>query len=264
VTTSLEGHVSISSQRIVGVIPARFGSTRFPGKLLASLGDRTILHHVHDRALRARRLDTVIVATDDERILREVLAFGGTAVMTSPNHHSGTDRLAEAVAGLDTDYGFVVNVQGDEPFIDPGTIDAVAAALAEDPASLWTAVCPLDDAAALASPNVVKAVVAEDGRVLYFSRAPIPHLQRGDGPSRIHHHHIGIYGYAKEQLLRFVRMPCSPLERAEGLEQLRALEGGIPVRAVTVGKTFGGIDTQDDLDRARRLLAGVGSQGGKG
>ncbi len=256
--------MSISSQRIVGVIPARYGSTRFPGKLLAPLGDRTILRHVHDRALRARLLDSVLVATDDERILREVLSFGGHAVMTSPSHASGTDRIAEAAASLGPEYGFVINVQGDEPFLDPATIDAVAAALRADPLSLWTAVAPLDDAGAAASPHVVKAVLAGDGRVLYFSRAPVPYLKEGLAAPSLRRHHVGIYGFSRDLLLRFVRLPRSPLEEAEGLEQLRALDAGMTVRAVSVPVAFGGIDTKEDLDRARRFLVAAGPQGGVG
>ena len=256
--------MSISSQRIVGVIPARFGSTRFPGKLLAILGDRTVLHHVHDRALQARRLDSVLVAVDDERILREVLSFGGQAVMTSASHRSGTDRIAEAVESLDPGFRFVIDIQGDEPFLDPATIDQIAACLSDDPSSLWTAVAPLRDEAALASPDVVKAVVAGDGRVLYFSRAPVPYSRGGVEAWATRRHHIGIYGYSREQLLGFVRLPRSPLEEAEGLEQLRALEGGIPIRAVTVRPAFGGIDTKEDLDRARRFLETAGPQGGNG
>jgi 3-deoxy-manno-octulosonate cytidylyltransferase (CMP-KDO synthetase) len=260
----VEGDVSISSQRIVGVIPARYGSTRFPGKLLAILGDRTVLHHVHDRALQSRRLDSVLVAVDDERILREVLSFGGQAVMTSSTHRSGTDRIAEAVESLDSGFHLVINIQGDEPFLDPGTIDQLAARLADDPSSLWTAVAPLRDEAALASPDVVKAVVAGDGRVLYFSRAPIPYARGGADVWATRWHHVGIYGYSREQLSRFVRLPRSPLEEAEGLEQLRALDGGIPIRAVTVLPAFGGIDTREDLDRAGRFLGTAGPQGGNG
>lgn len=255
--------MSISSQRIVGVIPARFGSTRLPGKLLAILGDRTVLHHVYDRASEARLLDSLVVAVDDERVLREVLSFGGQAVMTSSSHRSGTDRIAEAVESLDPGPRLVINIQGDEPFLDPATIDQVAARLSDDPSALWTAVAPLTSDAAFESPDVVKAVMAADGRVLYFSRAPVPH-RRGAAARAARWHHIGIYGYSREQLSRFVRLPRSPLEESEGLEQLRALDGGIPIRAVTVRETFGGIDTKEDLDRARRFLETAEPQGGSG
>ena len=252
----------MSLQPIVGVIPARYGSTRFPGKVLAILGDRTVLHHVHDRAARCSELDRVVVATDDERILREVLAFGGTAVMTSSAHRSGTDRVAEAVESLPGGCPFVINIQGDEPFLDPEIIGRVARALRSDPGAIWTAVCPIKDEATLARPDVVKAAVTADGRVLYFSRAPIPYLRGVGGVSLLHRHHVGIYGLSRDRIRRFVELPPSPLELAEGLEQLRALEAGIPVRAVTVAQGFGGIDTEEDLDQARRHLAAAGIHGG--
>jgi 3-deoxy-manno-octulosonate cytidylyltransferase (CMP-KDO synthetase) len=226
-----------------------------PGKLLAMLGDRTILRHVYDRACRSRALDQVFVATDDERILREVLAFGGAAVMTSRSHRSGTDRIAEAVASLDETADLLVNIQGDEPFCDPEAIDSVADALRSDPDSIWTAVSVLEDADALRREDVVKAVVARDGRVLYFSRAMVPHVRGGAGGSGLHRHHVGLYGYSRQLLQRLTRMPPSPLEEVEALEQLRALEAGIVIRAVTVNPGFGGIDTKEDLQRARRLLA---------
>ena len=246
---------------IVGVIPARFGSTRFPGKLLQMLGDRTVLRRVHENASRCRALDAVVVATDDERILREVLAFQGTAVMTSADHRSGTDRVAEAVRSIPGAPPLVVNIQGDEPFLDPGVIDAVALALREDPDSVWTAVSPFSDREALSREDAVKAAVAADGRVLYFSRAPIPHRRGGGGWTRAHRHHVGIYGYAAEILERLVRLPPSRLEEIEGLEQLRMIEAGIPVRAVEAPPAFGGIDTREDLERARARLA-AGREGG--
>ncbi len=251
-----------SRQRIVGVIPARYASTRFPGKVLAMLGDRTVLQHVHERALACAELDRVIVATDDDRVLREVLAFGGVAVLTSDRHRSGTDRVAEAVEASAPDCELVVNIQGDEPFLDPAAVDALARALRACPGAIWTAVAPLADAEA-ARPSVVKAVVAADGRVLYFSRAPVPYL-RDESCADLRRHHVGIYGFSREILRKFVGMPPSALETAEGLEQLRALEGGIPIRAVTVAPALGGIDTQEDLERALRRLAGGAERKGNG
>ena len=251
-------------QSITGVIPVRYGSTRFPGKPLAALGDRTILHHVHDRVRRCTEIGKVLVATDDDRILREVLAFGGTAVMTSRTHRCGTDRVAEAVEALAADAALIVNIQGDEPFVEPSTIDAVATMLRSRPETVWTAVSPLTDRSALDREDVVKAAVARDGRVLYFSRAPIPYRRGGAGTSSIHYHHVGIYGYSRIVLQRIVRLPPSPLEEAESLEQLRLLEAGIEVRAVTVPPGFGGIDTIEDLERARRALATAGREGGSG
>lgn len=241
--------------RVIGVIPARFASTRLPGKVLASLGDRTILHHVHDRALAAHRLDRVVIATDDERVLREAMAFGATAVLTEATHKSGTDRAAEAVRVLGEDSAFVVNIQGDEPFLDPAAIDAIVEGLLVSPDAIWTAVAPFEDPAVADRVDVVKAALATDGRVLYFSRARIPHVHGDGNGAGLLRHHVGIYGFARETLDRFVRLPPSPLEKAESLEQLRALEAGIPIRAVTISATFGGIDTPEDLNRARGYLA---------
>lgn len=251
-----------SPQPIVGVIPARYGSTRFPGKVLALLGNQTILRRVHDRASRCSQLDQVVIATDDDRILREVLAFGGIAVMTSPSHQSGTDRVAEAVGSIPGEFQLVVNVQADEPFVEPDDIDAVAMGLREDPDAVWTAVSPLIDPDAFRREDVVKAAVAQDGRVLYFSRAPIPHVHRGMGPTSYHRHHIGIYGYGVRTLQRIVALPVSPLESAESLEQLRVLEAGISIRAVTVGPRVGGIDTLEDLERAQQVLEQENHSGG--
>ncbi|MBD3163412.1 MAG: 3-deoxy-manno-octulosonate cytidylyltransferase [Candidatus Eisenbacteria bacterium] len=251
----------IDREPIVGVIPARFESTRFPGKLLQMLGDRTVLHHVHENARRSRVLDAIVVATDDERILREVLAFEGTAVMTSPTHRSGTERVAEAVRDLPRVPARVVNIQGDEPFLGPEEIDAVARAVRDDPTAVWTAVCPFSDPEAVGREDAVKAVLAADGRVLYFSRAPVPHRRTGGGWTPAHRHHVGIYGFATAMLARFIALPCSPLEELEGLEQLRLLEAGIPMRAVEIPAGFGGIDTREDLQRAREHLA-AGLEGG--
>jgi 3-deoxy-manno-octulosonate cytidylyltransferase (CMP-KDO synthetase) len=246
-----------STATVAGVIPARYGSSRLPGKVLAVIGDRTLLRHVHDRASRSALLERVIVATDDDRVLREVLAFGGTAVMTSGAHRSGTDRVAEAVRSLEGQPELVVNIQADEPFLDPRVIDEVVRALRSEPGAIWTAVSPLTDRGLLLRPDVVKAARAEDGRVLYFSRAPIPYV-REDGVASIHWHHIGIYGYARPVLERIVGLPPSALERAESLEQLRWLSAGIPIRSVAVPPAWGGVDTPADLERARaHWAAGV-------
>lgn len=252
---------------VVAVIPARYASTRFPGKVLATIGDRTMLRRVHDRALACAEVSRVIVATDDERILREVLAFGGTAVMTSTEHRSGTDRIAEAARVAAPDASFLIDIQGDEPFLNPADVDALTRALLGDPDAIWTAVAPLHDPEALARSDVVKAARASDGRVLYFSRAPIPYLRpKGEGGetgrgAALRWHHVGIYGFSRDMLERFVCLPESPLEDAEGLEQLRALEAGIPVRAIQVEPGFGGIDTREDLERARRRILEAGNIG---
>jgi 3-deoxy-manno-octulosonate cytidylyltransferase (CMP-KDO synthetase) len=225
-----------SPHGIVGVIPARYRSKRLPGKVLELLGDRTVLHHVHDRA----------------------------AVMTSATHRSGTDRVEEAIRDVGEEFSLVVNIQADEPFVAPATIDAVARALCGEPGTLWTAVSELTDERTLQREDVVKAVVAQDGRVLYFSRAPIPHRHGHGGISPSHRHHVGIYGYSTIILRRIVRLMPSPLEEVESLEQLRALENGIVIRAVNVAPGFGGIDTREDLERARRFLANPDASGGGG
>jgi 3-deoxy-manno-octulosonate cytidylyltransferase (CMP-KDO synthetase) len=256
---------------VVAVIPARYGSTRFPGKILAMIGDRTMIRRVHDRASECREIDRVLVATDDERILREVLAFGGTAVMTSSGHRSGTDRIAEAVRTVAPDASGVINIQGDEPFLDPAEVDLLVRSLRLDSGSIWTAVAPLRDPESLARPDVVKAARAADGRVLYFSRAAIPYLRRdrkpdhpGPGEPRssttgLWWRHVGIYAYPRAVLERFVALPPSSLEMAEGLEQLRALEAGISIRSIEIAPGFGGVDTGEDLERARRHLQGSDS-----
>lgn len=247
---------------VVGVIPARYGSTRLPGKVLADLHGRTLIRRVHDRAAQARAIDAILVATDDDRVLREALAFGATAVLTAPDLRSGTDRVAEAIRTSVPEARFAINIQGDEPFLDPSALDALARSLVGDPSAIWTAVAPMDRSD-LDRPDRVKAVVARDGRVLYFSRAPVPFVRGDRQAAGIHWHHVGIYGFSREALDRFVQLEESPLERAEGLEQLRALEAGMPIRAIRLAAAWGGIDTQEDLERARRRLAEEEIEGGR-
>jgi 3-deoxy-manno-octulosonate cytidylyltransferase (CMP-KDO synthetase) len=247
--------------RILGIIPARHASTRFPGKPLHPIAGRPLVLRVVERCRLARSLADVIVATDDERIAAAVRPFCRVE-MTRADHPSGTDRIAEAAARLACDA--VVNVQGDEPLMDPAAVDAVAAALAD--AEMTTAATPIRDAAVWANPNVVKVVTALDGRALYFSRRTIPYLrdlaaapaeaQAGAFPFL---HHLGLYGYRRETLLRLVRCPVSPLEAAEKLEQLRALEHGIAIRVVRVAHAAPGVDTPEDVARVEaRLAAGEG------
>lgn len=249
--------------QVVGVIPARYGSTRLPGKVLADLGGLTLIHRVFDSVARIRGLDAILVATDDDRVLREVLAFGATAVLTSREHRSGTDRVAEAIRTAAPDARYIINVQGDEPFLDPAAVETLIRSLVADPEAIWTAVAPLADESALARPDLVKAAVARDGRALYFSRAPIPYIRRDRKVDSVHWHHIGVYGFSREVLDRFVHLEESPLERAEGLEQLRALEAGIAVRTIRAAASWGGIDTPEDLERARLRLAAEEPRGGR-
>jgi 3-deoxy-manno-octulosonate cytidylyltransferase (CMP-KDO synthetase) len=250
---------------IVAIIPARFASTRLPGKPLSDIQGKTMIERVHARARAARRVDRVVVATDDERIAAAVRGFGGEALLTSTAHSTGTDRLAEAVRRVEAD--IVVNVQGDEPMLDPAFIDAAAEALLADPAlPISTLSLPLLSADEMLAPRVVKVVVDAAGDALYFSRSPIPHLRlAGAFDARaaaeaavargLARKHVGLYAYRREALLRFASLPPSPLEEAEGLEQLRALHHGLRIRVVAVDGEGGvAVDTPEDLERVRALL----------
>jgi 3-deoxy-manno-octulosonate cytidylyltransferase (CMP-KDO synthetase) len=250
---------------IVAIIPARFGSTRLPGKPLSDIHGKPMIQHVHERVRRARRPDRVLVATDDERIAAVVRGFGGEVVMTSPDHATGTDRLAEAAAATDAE--IVVNVQGDEPMLDPEGIDAAVEALARDPGlDISTLSLPLRDVEEMLSPSVVKVVTDARGLALYFSRSPIPMVRDGASDPRaaaalavargLARKHVGLYAYRRASLLRFATLPPSPLEEAEGLEQLRALHHGMRIRVVEREGVAGpAVDTAEDLERVRALLA---------
>lgn len=226
------------------VIPARYASTRLPGKPLAPIAGRPMIWYVWDAARRASLASRVVVATDDGRIAEAVRAFGGEVAMTSPDCPSGTDRAAEAARTLPEE--IVVNLQGDEPLMDPAVVDAVIAPLAADPAVVMSTAAVLSaDPADYARPHVVKVVVDAAGDALYFSRSPIPHWRdEGAGPYR---KHLGIYGYRRDFLFRLASLPPSGLERAEKLEQLRVLEGGFRIRVVDVDYESVGVDTPEDL-----------------
>ncbi len=238
--------------RAVVVIPSRMGAQRFPGKPLHPIAGIPLVVRVLRRAQRARRADAVLVATDDERIAAAVREAGGTAVMTSPELPSGTDRVRAAVAG--TDATIVVNVQGDEPLMDPENVDRVIAYLAEHPeVPLATVAKPIDDPAAIADPNVVKVVRGDDGRALYFSRSPIP-FRRNAEPGLPTWKHLGLYGYRREALDTWTSLPPHPLERAESLEQLRALAAGLAMAVLpAVGDSIG-VDTPADAEAVERIL----------
>ncbi|MDB6016696.1 MAG: 3-deoxy-manno-octulosonate cytidylyltransferase [Pedosphaera sp.] len=241
---------------ILGIIPARYGSTRFPGKPLALIAGKPLIQHVVEQCQKARALSDVVVATDDTRIW-EVAQNFCRVEMTAPEHPSGTDRLAEVVQRCDCDAA--VNIQGDEPMIDPAVIDAVANALQENEMS--TAATAVRELAEYDNPNVVKVVVNAAGRALYFSRRTIPYLRDAASRSIAEQlaafpflKHIGIYGYRREALLRLVTFPVSPLEQAEKLEQLRALENGIPIAVVKVNYDSIGVDLPGDVQRVESLL----------
>ncbi|MDQ2970006.1 MAG: 3-deoxy-manno-octulosonate cytidylyltransferase [Acidobacteriota bacterium] len=235
--------------KIVGLIPARYASIRFPAKALALLAGRPMVLHVLEAARAARRLDRVAVATDDERIAETVRAAGGEAVMTSPDCSSGTDRLAEAAGAIPADV--YVNVQGDEPLMASENIDRAVDALLAAPgreiASVWV---PLD-AKESADANAVKVAVAQDGRALYFSRAPIPFPRSGPA---VYRKHLGLYAYRAATLRKIARLPPSPLERAESLEQLRWLEAGYEIWMAEAASDSIGVDTPEDLSRAEEWM----------
>ncbi len=236
----------------VAVIPARYHSTRLPGKALAEIAGRPMIEHVYRRAADARSIASVIVATDDQRIVDAVTAFGGAVRMTSPAHRSGTDRLAEIANTLEHDV--IVNVQGDEPLIEPAMIDEAVAPFASDSSlRMSTLRRRIDDAAEVANPNVTKVVVDRDGFAMYFSRAPIPYVRNGS-PAAPAWRHVGLYVYRRECLLKLAQLAPTALEESEALEQLRALEHGIRIRVIETQYDSIGVDTPADLDRVRALL----------
>jgi 3-deoxy-manno-octulosonate cytidylyltransferase (CMP-KDO synthetase) len=233
---------SLTEASVVAIIPARYQSSRLPGKPLADIAGRPMIEHVYRRAASASRIDGVIVATDDARIAEAVRGFGGAAWMTRSGHATGTDRLAEVAAELPC--RLIVNVQGDEPLIDPAAIDAaIEPMLADASLDMSTIARPPADPSEFANPNVVKVVTTRSGRALYFSRAPIPGLV-----------HLGLYVYRREVLLRLASLPRTPLEQAERLEQLRALEHGIAVFVAQTTHVSTGVDTPEDLERVRQHL----------
>ncbi len=243
------------SMNIAGIIPARYGSSRFPGKPLELLAGKPVIEHVVEQCRVAKRLGEVIVATDDQRIVDVVGKFCRVE-MTRADHPSGSDRVAEVAKRCELDA--VVNVQGDEPMIDPSVIDQVAALLNNNEIS--TAAVRIDDPDEHNNPNAVKVVVSATGQALYFSRHSIPYLRgAADAPSQVQLtafpflKHLGIYGYRRDTLLRLVALPVSPLEQAESLEQLRALENGIAIAVAVVEHDSVGIDTPEDLRRVNEI-----------
>ena len=238
--------------KILGVIPARYASSRFPGKALAPLDSRTMLEHVYERVSMARYLSGVVIATDDERIRDAARRFGARVQMTREDHLSGTDRVAE-VASAFPDAELVVNIQGDEPLIDPGAIDAALLPLLDDPAiPMGTLKKLIEDPREITDPNVVKVVTDHFGNAIYFSRSAVPYTRDpGDFP---HFKHTGLYVYRREFLMGYSGLPVGPLEKAEKLEQLRAIENGFTIRVVETDYESMGVDTPEDLERVRMLL----------
>lgn len=259
---------AVSESGVTAIIPARYASSRLPGKPLLEIADRPMIVWVYERTRQARRVERVIVATDDERIAEAVRRVGGEARLTSPEHRSGTDRVAEVAATLDADV--IVNVQGDEPLIEPATIDAAIEPLVRDSTlEMVTTSEPLTTVTDVFDPNVVKVVTDGAGFALYFSRHPIPYpreavrqagslkeaLERDPSLLGLFRKHSGLYVYRRSRLLELARWPPTPLEEAEQLEQLRALERGIRIKVVEVSHCSLAVDTAEDLERVRALVA---------
>jgi 3-deoxy-manno-octulosonate cytidylyltransferase (CMP-KDO synthetase) len=259
--------------KAVGIIPARWGSTRFPGKALHSIAGKPLLRRVWERCRRSRALDRLVIATDDFRIAEAAFDWGAEVAMTSPNHASGTDRIAEVAAKMNQ-CAHVINIQGDEPLIDPKLIDRLVETLQADrKLEMITAAHPFEDPEDVASPHQVKVVLNSTNDALYFSRAVIPASRSGglqiavfqsrrfiNRRSLIYLRHQGIYGYRRDLLLRFVRWKTSPLELAESLEQLRALENGVRIQVVMTGSGSPGVDTPEDARLIERLISSAGQR----
>ncbi len=247
-------HLHSLHGRVHAIIPARYASTRFPGKPLVLLYGKPMFWHVWSRAMRCPLLASVTLATDDERIKAEAERLGVPVLMTGSSHQSGTDRVHEAARLLDLPQEAVVlNIQGDEPALDPEALGLLAAAFA-DPAVRAATLAHSLDPSAMLRPDTVKVVLAANGDALYFSRAAIPFSRDGERFLPVYGH-IGLYGFTMQTLERFVALPPSPLERTEKLEQLRLLENGIPLRVLLVEKAFVGVDQAEDLARVLPLLA---------
>lgn len=241
------------STRTLVAIPARWGSTRFPGKPLHHIAGKPLVQHVWERCQLCKSIDEVVIATDDERIVQAAADFGAKAVMTSPEHPSGTDRIAEAASKCG-DFDVIINVQGDEPLISPALIDQLAAQLRAEPAiRMITAAAIIHEDAQVQDANIVKVVTDVSGDALYFSRSPLPFV-RNRQPNTVHKRHLGIYGFRKDFLLEFVKWPPSMLELTESLEQLRAMENGVRLRVVMTDDLSPGVDTLEQAQALERAL----------
>lgn len=252
--------------KVACVIPARYDSQRFPGKVLAKLAGRPLIQWVYIQACQAKKVDRVIVATDDKRVEECVRDFGGMAVITSPDHKSGTDRVAEVAQGLSC--SLIVNVQGDEPLVPPEAIDQAVELLIDQPAAkMATLATPIIEDQDLINPHLVKVVIDGKGNALYFSRAPIPFPRsqltqdgmRGDGPGPLpagpFYRHVGLYVYRRSFLLRLASLPVAAIEEVEKLEQLRALAAGFRIRVAVTSYSGIGVDTPEDLCRLEKILS---------
>lgn len=258
VQKGLRGELSV-----LAVIPVRYASSRLPGKPLVRLAGKPMIQHVWERVRHAEKVSRVVVATDDERVLRAVAEFGGEAVMTRSEHRSGTERVAEVAAdAAGREAAIIVNVQGDEPLIEPAAVDAAAEVLFNDAAArVATLAVPLAAPADVLNPNMVKVVLDFEGNALYFSRAPIPWV-RGDGvpPRGLHRKHLGLYAFRRDALLEFPTFPQGELERIEQLEQLRWLENGWKIRVAETTYDSVSVDVAEDIPRVEKLLREISAR----
>jgi len=242
--------------KVIAVIPARYASERFPGKVIVPLAGKPLVLHAYEQARQSRLVTETVIATDDERVVEALLPYGVNVTMTRRDHETGTDRIAELAEKSDAD--IIVNVQADEPQIDPDLIDATVQPLLDDlELPMATARHPIREAALIADPNCVKVVCDERGRALYFSRSPIPFLRGGAHDAEtedIYWQHIGLYVYRREFLLKYAKMPPTPLEQFERLEQLRVLENGYSIAVVEAEKPCIGVDTPEDLHRVQEAM----------
>lgn len=241
----------MTALRFAIVLPARYGSTRFPGKPLAEIAGRPLIEWVHRRAREVRGAEALVVATDDERIAAVVRGFGGDVVITGGDHATGTDRVAEVARALDVDV--VVNLQGDEPVFDPVMVENMVARLGAEPdLDIVTAAHPIDDAGELSNPNAVKVVLDGRGRALYFSRAAVPSgAAQGRGEAL---RHVGVYVFRRDSLLRFAALERTPLEESECLEQLRALENGMSIGVIRIERATVGVDVPSDVKNVEKEI----------
>lgn len=239
--------------KVLGIIPARYASTRFPGKPLANIHGKTMIRRVFDQASKSKLLTDIVVATDDNRILDHVINFGGKAIMTSEKHQSGTERCGEAAEKLDEEFDIIINIQGDEPFIHPEQIDKVAACFLYPEADIATLAIKIKSEEELFNPNIVKVIINNKKDAIYFSRAAIPYNRGQEKESWLgnynYYKHIGIYGYRKDILTQITKLEKSDLERAESLEQLRWIENGYSITVEFTELESYGIDTAEDLEK---------------
>jgi 3-deoxy-manno-octulosonate cytidylyltransferase (CMP-KDO synthetase) len=240
--------------KVLGVIPARYASTRFEGKALADILGKPMIQRVHERAINAKTVNELVVATDDQRIFDTVKNFGGKVIMTS-QHPTGTDRIAEVARNSDAD--IIVNIQGDEPLIEPAMIDEAVQPLLDDASvDLSTLVHRINSEEEYRNPNVVKVAVTRSGFAMYFSRSPIPYVKSNAGNIPIYRH-VGLYVYRRYALLDFAQKPPAPFETSEGLEQLRFLENGYRMKVVETKYSSIGVDTPDDLEKVKKLMVSI-------